>query len=81
MKQGAEITCPKLIAKRAKEAAQREKEQRIADCKARVAQIVAEEEAKCVPVIHKHNNDYWSGPEYQPSFKRYITHSFIGTCC
>ena len=82
MKQGADITCPKLIAKRAKEQAQREKAQRIAECKARVDKIVAEEEAKNAPVIYQHNNDYWNDTKYEPSFKRFITVSgLIGTCC
>ena len=82
MKQGADIICPKLITKLTKEAAQREKQKRIADCKARVANIVAEEEARNVTIIHQHNNDYWNDTKYQPYFKSYITISgFIGTCC
>ena len=81
MKQGGDITCPKLITKRTKEATQRERQQRKAGHLARIAKIVAEEEAKCVPVIHKHNNNYWSGTKYQPSFESYIAVSFTGTCC
>ena len=92
MKQNADIICPKLIAKKAKEEQERAEAAARQEREAMIEKIIAEEElakeavllarAKEAKLIELRKAEYWEHPKYEPEFKRYLSISeIIGACC
>ena len=84
MKQHAEIICPKLIAKKAKEAKEREAAAALVERKAAIEKIITEEEfakAEAEKLSELRKLEYWESPKYNAPFKRFVTVSgYVGIC-